>query len=398
MGKERNYKLKFFLAACLVSLVEVKAVDILSSVVNAVSMHQMQKKIEDRDRFGSKIKTVFGPLNISGVLFNVYNMQQVQQRLKNIDVSGAIVYLDKRPKHKLSKFNTLEHALNVLWLVKYFGGDSENMEVKKSLLAEEVAALTKDLSRPVFSQSASVVFQTKSFQDNAHHQECLKKTEISRIIVGYDLTEELVTPGNKEFKLLEQPFPNMCANNIAYNVQLALNLKLVHESYAKSVIKNLRCENGRWYFISRKIAKKFANVQLKLIKKYWCRLDYAVIYHVTNLALKRAWQLQRITEEDMQSCTDLEILQKLIKCNDKTLKRIIAKAGFINKSYRILKNGEGTPDFRPQFEFIGIDPLVYNKHTKECKKLTELDEDFAKRFQQAKKDCQNPPKIQLSIN
>lgn len=345
-----------------------------------------------------EVKTVFGPLKLEGVLLKIYNMPQMQQRLRNIDQSGSVAYWDKRPKFTLPKFNLLEHALNVLWLVKYFGGNSEDKDVNKKLLAEEIAALTKDISKPVFAHAANVVFQTKDFQNSANHQRCLQKTEIARVTSGSDLTEEQITPGNQEFKLLEQPFPDMCANNLAYNVHLALMLKMVDESYVKKIINGLRYENGRWYFTSRKIAKKFANVQLELIKRYWCKVDYAVIYHVSGLVLQRALQLQRITKENMQDYNDQQILEKLAACDDPILKRLIAKAEFINKNYRVLREGEGTPDFRPTFEFVGIDPLVYNKHTKEFKKLTELDKKFAKKFKDTQEYCKNPPKIQLQIN
>ena len=345
-----------------------------------------------------EVTTVFGPLKLEGVFLKIYNTESMQ-RLKNIDRSGSIVYWDKRPKFTLPKFNMLEHALNVLWLVKYFGGSSEDKDSNKKLLAEEIAAFTKDISKPVFAHAAAMVFNTKDshFQDSANHQQCLQKMEISRLISGADLTEEQITSGSQEFKLSEQSYPNMCANNIAYTVHLALMLKMVNEAYVKKIVNSLRYENGRWYFTSRKIAKKFANVQLELMKRYWNRVDYSVLFHITSLILRQALKLKRISKEDMQNCDDQQILKKLADCDDPLLKQLIAKSGFINNSYRVLKVGEGTPDFRPKFDFIGIDPLIYKRQTKEFKKLTELDEDFKKNFENAQRESENPPKIQMDI-
>ncbi len=330
-----------------------------------------------------EVKTIFGPLKLEKEFFKIYNMKHMQ-RLKGVDQSGTPAYWDKIPK-----FSRLDHSLGVLWLVRRFGGD----------IKEQIAAFVHDISHTAFSHVADVVFGIPGYQDTIHEW-FLQQTEIDRLICGLDLTEKDILPENPEFKRLEQPLPDMCADRIDYNIHTALMLKMIKESDVEKIISSLRFDDGlkRWYFTDRKVAKKFAMIPLKLMKALWCSADDAVIYHITSLILKRAFQLQRITKEDMNFCTDQEILDKLAACDDPTIKRLVSKAKFVKKFYRILKEGEGTPDFVPKFKFRGIDPWVYNHHTKKFKRLTELDKKFSKAFEAAKKHCENPPRIQLQIN
>jgi len=334
-----------------------------------------------------EVKTVFGPLKLEGVLFKIYNMEHMQ-RLKSIDQSGITAYWSGVAKFgKLPKFSRLEHSVDVLWLVKSYGGEFK----------EQIAALVHDISHTAFSHVADVVFEVQKYQDTIHEW-FLQQTEIARFISGLDLVEKDIVPENPEFKRLEQPLPDMCADRIAYNIHTALDLKLIDEAGVKEIVSNLRFQDGRWYFTSRKIAKKFAKIPLVLTKEFWGTADNMVIYHISGLILKRALQLQCITKEDMNFGTDQQILDKLAACGDPTITRYIAKAKFIKKAYIALKDGEGTPDFVPKPKFRGIDPWVFNKHTKKFKRLSELDKGFSKEYKRVKELCEAGYKIQLQIN
>ena len=334
-----------------------------------------------------EVKTVFGPITLDGVLFKIYNMEHMQ-RLKGIDQSGTTAYWSGVAKFgKLPKFNRLEHSLDVLWLVKHYGGD----------LKEQIAALMHDISHTAFSHVADVVFGVANYQDTIHEW-FLQQTEIAKLISGLDLVKKDILPENPEFKRLEQPLPDMCADRIAYNIHTAILLKIINDKVAKAIADNLRFEDGKWYFTSRKIAKKFATISLILTEHFWGSADNAVVYHITSLILKRAFLLQRVTSQDMNFGTDQQILDKLNACDDPTIKRYIAKAKFVSKAYRILKDGEGTPDFVPKPKFRGVDPWVYSKHTKKFSRLSDLDKVFANKFKRVKELCANGMKIQLQIN
>ncbi len=334
-----------------------------------------------------EVKTVFGPLLLEPQLLKIYNLQHMQ-RLKGVDQSGATAYWSGVAKFgKLPKISRLEHSVDVLWLVKNYGGD----------LKEQIAALVHDISYTVFSQVADRIFGVKNYQDTIHEW-FLEQTGIANLISNLDLVEKDILPENPEFKRLKQPLPDLCADQIAADLRAALLLKIINTKGIKAIVDKLRFENGKWYFTSRKAAKKFAIIALILAEHFWGSVDNAVICHLTGLILKRAFSLKRITKMDMNFGTDKQILDKLNACDDQTIKRYIAKAKFVKKAYKILKDGEGTPDFVPKPKFRGVDPWVYSRHTRKFSRLSTLDSGFAKQFKRVKEFCAKGVKIQLQIN
>lgn len=334
-----------------------------------------------------EVKTVFGHIKLENELLKIYNMKHMQ-RLLGVDQSGTAVYWSGVTKFgKIPKFSRLEHSLDVLWLVKNFGAD----------IKEQIAALVHDISSTVFSNVADIVFGISGYQDTIHEW-FLQQTEIESLICGLDLVEKDILPENPEFKRLKQPLPDMCADRIAHNIHTALILKLLDENEIKEIINDLRFDDGYWYFTSVKVAKKFAAISLTLTEHFWESADNLVLCHISSLILKKAFDLGRITKEDMNFGIDKQILDKLAVCDDPKIKLYIKNAQNVKKSYRILKEGEGSPDFVPKPKFLGIDPLLYNKHTKKTKRLTEIDKSFLKEFTRVKKLCETGYKIQLQLS
>lgn len=328
-----------------------------------------------------KVKTIFGPLKLENELLKIYNLPHMK-RLKNIDQSGTPAYWNGVPK-----FNRLEHSLDVLWLVRKFGGD----------LKEQIAALTHDISHTVFSHVGDIFFRKPNYQDTIHEW-FLKQTGIHEIISGHDWTEKDILPENPSFTRLEQSLPDMCADRIAYNLRTALVFKMIKEKDISFIISKLHFEDGKWCFTSVKAAKKLANLSLWFTKNFWGSADHTVVYYITAEILKRAKLLQRITDDDVHFGTDQQILDKLSACDDRKISRLIAKAKIPKTAYRILKDGEGTPDFVPKPKFRAIDPWIYYKFSKKFKRLSEVDAKFKKQFDKVKKFCEKGYKIQLNID
>lgn len=329
-----------------------------------------------------EVKTIFGPIKLQDELLRVYNLEHMQ-RLKEIDQSGILAYWNGTPK-----ISRLDHSLDMLWLVLNFGGE----------LKEQIAAFCHDISYTVFSQGADIIFGVANYQDTIHEW-FLTQTKIARIICGYDWVEKDIIPENPVFKRLEQPLPDMCADNIAYNIRTAFVFRMIHQKDIDFIISKLRFdhEKNRWYFASKKAAKKFASLSLALTEHFWGSSDNMVVYFITRKILKRAFLLERITKDDMHFGTDKQILDKLDACDDPEIQRLIGKAKIPKKAYRILEDDEGTPDFVPKPKFKGIDPWVYNQHSKEYKRLSELDKEFAAEFKRIKAFCKKGYKIQLQL-
>jgi HD superfamily phosphohydrolase len=332
-----------------------------------------------------EVKTIFGRIKLQDELLRVYNLEHMQ-RLKGIDQSGTPAYWNGVPK-----FSRLEHSLDVLWLVLNFGGD----------LKEQIAAFCHDISHTVFSHVADIVFGVANYQDTIHEW-FLQQTKIAEIIRGYDWVEKDILPDNPDFKRLEQPLPDMCADRIAYNIHTAFVFRMINQEDIDFIVNKLRFddEKKRWYFTSKKAAKKFASLSLAFTEHFWGSADNMVVYFITSKILKRAFLLERITKDDMHFGTDKQVLDKLDNpeiCDDPEIKRLIGKAKIPKTAYRILEDDEGTPDFVPKPKFRGIDPWVYNQHSQEYKRLSELDQEFAAEFKRIEEFCKKGCKIQLNI-
>lgn len=331
---------------------------------------------------GTDVKTIFGSLKLEGELLKTYNLQHLQ-RLKNLDQSGSPAYWNGTPK-----INRLDNATAMLWLVQKFGGD----------LQEQIAALACDISQPVFSQTADVVFGKANYQDTIHEW-FLQHTMIHEVIMGHDWSEKDIIPENPKFKLLLPQEPNdICAQNIAYILNTALTLKMITEKDVAFISSKLRFEDGKWCFTAAKAAKKIGSLSLALTKGLWGSSDALVVHHITGRILKRTMLLQRITENDIHFGTDQQVLDKLNACDDREITKLIAKAKIPKTAYRILKDGEGTPDFIPKPKFRGVDPWIYNKFSKKFKRLSEADERFKKHFDKVKAFCEKGYKIQLNLD
>jgi len=329
-----------------------------------------------------EVKTIFGSLTLENELLKIYNLQHIQ-RLKSLDQTGSPVYWNGTPK-----ISRLDNGLAMLWLVQKFGGD----------LQEQISALTCDISQTVFSQTADVVFGKANYQESIREW-FLHQTTIHEIISGHDWAEKDIISTNPKFKrLLPQSPDDMCARNIAYILNTSLIFKMITENDVQFIISKLRFEEDKWCFINKKAAKKFASLSLALTKGLLGSSDMLVIYHITSRTLKRAIQLQRITENEVHFGTDKQILDKLNACDDREITRLIAKAKIPKTAYRVLKDGEGTPDFVPKPTFSGIDPWIYNKFSKKFKRLSETDGKFKKQFFKVKEFCAKGYKIQLNID
>jgi HD superfamily phosphohydrolase len=327
-----------------------------------------------------EVKTLFGALTLQEELLKVYQIDQMQ-RLKAIDLSGTAYW------NSAAKFSRLEHSLNKLWLVRHYGGD----------IKEQIAALVSDIAYPAFAQTSDVIFGVKNYPDTIQEW-FLNQTAIAKLMVSLDLAAKDILADNPEFKRLKQPLPDMCADQIAFCMRGAIASKILKPKQIKQILAKIRFEDGKWFFTSRKQAKKFANLTIKLTTDFWGVSDDLVAYHITGLILKRGLQLQRITTQDLNFLTEQQILDKLNASGDPKIKHYIAKAKFIKKTYRILKDGEGTPDFVPKPKFLAIDPWVYNKHTQKFTRLSKLDKEFATKFEKTKEWCAKGFKIQLQIN
>lgn len=328
----------------------------------------------------STMQTVFGELRISDELEKIYNLPKMQ-RLKNLQQFGSLSYWSK-----IKGFSRLEYSGDVLFLLMKFGAS----------FREQIAGLVHNISEPVFSQTSDVVFGRKNYNQSIYAS-YLSQCGIDIYLRKNDWEEKDILPDDPDFKRLNQPYPEMCALNIAFYIRAGIKFGMIKQKDVTDILSNLRYDDqkNQWFFVKKAAARKLANIALVFSEHVFCGNDNRVLNYVTGLVLKRALELKRITKEDLNFGTDKEILKKINECDDLKLKKLLAKAKYIKKAYRVLDGHESSPDFVPKDKFKGIDPWVYNRHLKVYKRLSELDEEFVDEYKRIKLLCEKGAKIQL---
>ena len=299
----------------------------------------------------------------------------VMQRLKHIDQSGGARYFGV----KLPPFSRYEHSIGVYAVLK-----------KANISKDElVAGLLHDASHTVFSHVGDYIwtddvnkYTNESYQDKVH-LDYLHKGKMDKILKSIGMTLKDADAKNENYKALEQPLPDMCADRIQYNIHTGVIMKMISENDAREIMHDLEFQNGKWFFNNKDIAKKFANLSLFFTQNFWgAKWNTTMNIHLAN-ALKRALKLKIITHKDLFS-TDKVVLDKLLSSSDDAIKLNLQQC---EKPFDKMKNIEYRSEkFYPKFR--GIDPLVKLKNGK-LVRLTELDAMFKNYYNEIKQWCKN---------
>src|SRR3989338_3106662 len=240
----------------------------------------------------STVQTVFGDLQISAELEKIYNLPKMQ-RLKNLQQFGSLSYWSK-----IKGFSRLEHSVDVLFLLIRFGAP----------LREQIAGLVHNISEPVFSQTSDVVFGKKNYNQSIY-ESYLAQCGIDIYLRKNDWEAKDILPDDPDFKRLNQPYPEMCALNIAFYLRAGIKFGMIKQKDVEHILSNLRYDDQkrRWFFVKKAAARKLAHIALVFSEHVFCENDNRVLNYVTGLVLKRALELKRITKEDLSFATDEEI-------------------------------------------------------------------------------------------
>ena len=300
----------------------------------------------------------------------------VMKRLKDIDQSGAARYFGP----KLPKFSRYDHSIGVWALLKKTGAD----------LKEQIAGLLHDTSHTVFSHIGDHIFAKnandftqRSYQDTIH-MAFLKKNKLINIVSAFGLTPEDLDPEKKEYKRLEQPLPDMCADRIQYNIHTGLLLGVISKEDAKAIFDNIKFENGKWFFTDKDLAKKFAKLSVYFTQNFWgSKWNVSLDIHFAN-ALKRAIKLKLVLISDL-FLTDNVIMTRLLKNQDRILQLNIYQCKhplekIPGKKYKSIF-------FKPKFR--GIDPLMRVEGSNKLVRLTSIDVMFKHYYDSVKEWCYN---------
>lgn len=308
------------------------------------------------------INTVFGKVDEKNPAILELIKSDTMQRLKYIDQSGPNAYFIAN----FPKYSRYDHSIGVYALLKKYNLSSR----------EQIAGLLHDASHTVFSHIADIVFQsgqnrTESYQDNIHDW-YLKSMHVDNILQKYNLEISDISPKNPEFLGLEQPYPDMNADRIEYNLHTALILGDLNNQEVNEILESLQFKKNKWYFTNINNAKKFAKLSTYYTTSFWSSGRNCAIYAVTSAIIKYSINNNIITKNDMHFGKDEEVVAKINNSTDPT---IIALCKILqNIDAHFTTNSKNDIHVFVPVKMRGIDPLVLKNG--ELRRLSELSFDF----------------------
>ncbi|MEK6981539.1 MAG: HD domain-containing protein [Candidatus Micrarchaeota archaeon] len=287
------------------------------------------------------------------------------QRLKKISQYG----LPKKYYH-LQGYSRYEHSIGVMLLLRKLGAE----------IQEQTAGLIHDVSHTAFSHIADWAIGDplkEGYQDSIHEKVILR-TKISSILKKYGFNPRKMA-NLENFKLLEQPKGELCADRIDYALR---EIYYEHsKETAKECFDNLIVHDGAIVFSSKETATKFAYLFSKCHREHWGGPESTIRYYLMSECLKRALNEKIITLEDLDQ-DDEYVLEKLKSSGNRHILKFLQTLK--NKiNYKV--NLE-TPQLKLRKKFRYIDPKYLEEgklktlsqtdstYKEFLKKETEIDE------------------------
>lgn len=300
---------------------------------------------------------LYGTVEITEPVLLSLMDSSAMQRLRGISQHGITAILGITPP-----FSRFDHSLGAMLLVRRFGASVE----------EQIAALLHDVSHTAFSHVIDFVFDDHSGQ--SYHEEkkdeFVENSDIPEVLSRHDLDwHEFMDERN--FPLLEQPSPALCADRLDYFLRDLEFLGLAGPDEIQTAINSLVERNGRIVVTNRAVARWLAYTFIETDRKSWSNFREVGLYQVTANCIKRAIELRFLGETDLWG-SDAALWEKLRTADDPVIKRLIR---LLSPGTRFVWDASN-PEFRVSTKVRSIDPPVACGDT--FAPLSELDPDFAR--------------------
>lgn len=262
---------------------------------------------------------VYGKIKITEpMILDLIKTPEIQ-RLKNIEQGGySPLYHNVRkipPSRTVHK--RFEHSLGVFILLKKFNVSPE----------EQIAGLIHDISHGTFSHSIDYIFGKGKTQDHGDKifNKFFKQSKIPGILKRYGFQPSRFL-NKKNFPVLENDLPDLCADRIDYILMLMVTFKEADKKTALLFFKNLQIINNKWVFKNYYLAKKFAQLFLRINRIYLSDLKSVAMHNTIANLLKYAIDKKYIIKKDIFT-TDAKVISKIKKYlkKDQKLKELFIR-------------------------------------------------------------------------
>lgn len=228
------------------------------------------------------------------------------QRLKNISLGS---YYPAYPDvaHKANRF---EHSVGVFYLLNKFN----------ATLEEQIAGLIHDVSHSAFSHTIDYILNEdknlsyrQTHQDNIHN-EFILNSDICEILNKYNIDINLVLNGT--FQLLDNEYPNLCADRIDNGLRCALNIENYDYKNIRKILEGLTVYNNSFVFKNVESAQIFYDLFQYGNEYYWANEKSAVMFFLNKQLFKHALNKGYLSKDDFYKCNDKEVIEKIEKYKD----------------------------------------------------------------------------------
>lgn len=326
------------------------------------------------------LETIFGTIAVTEpVLIELLN-HKCMTRIKDIDQHGVLTYFENYPT-----FNRYDHCIGVFGLLHKFNCP----------LTEQIAGLLHDASHTVFSHLADHFFKTgnmDAYQDGIHDW-FLEKMGLETVLKKYGYAIADIMPEQEHFTGLEQDLPFMCADRIEYNLHTGLAFGRITQDELKTIVGDLRFEDGTWFFVNQASARKLADLSLYFTENFWSAPVNTVLQYWLVSALRQAVARELVSFDQIHFGIDKTVLDILDASTDKHIQEMLTKCRNAAQYYEVV-SGTTPYDLVDYPKCRGINVLVKNT-SGELVHLAELDQKFKDEYNRVKRFTQRGNKIRF---
>lgn len=299
---------------------------------------------------------IYGSFEINEeILIELLNSAPVQ-RLKNIAQYGV-----PDEYYMFKNYSRYEHSVGVMLLVRRLGASVE----------EQIAGLLHDVSHTAFSHVVDWVLGSGEREDHQDkiHNEVFVKSSLPGIIEKYGFDWKKISD-YKNFALVEQPTPRLCADRIDYALREFKDWAapgIVNECVDSFVVRG-----SRIVFSSKPVARKFADAFMKCQMEHWGGAQAALRYTLLSSALKIAIEKNIVKMTDFLK-DDRFIMEKVRRSDDAGINEYLSMLA--SKKLSIVESPKN-PQYILKKKFRFVDP-DYSENNR-ILTLSKTDSDFAK--------------------
>lgn len=301
---------------------------------------------------------IYGKVYIEEPVIQEVLMSKPVQRLQGLKQCGVTYY--RQADLDTTRF---DHSVGVMALLQSWDASVE----------EQLAGLLHDVNHLAFSHVADILFGDVHGQEFAEQfqRQVIMESEIPDILRRYGIDPELMVEF-KQFALLEQPLPDVCADRFDYGLRDCVTSGSMTLEQAHEILDDVHVTDQPLItFNTPAVAKLFAvKFREENARHYTHPLDMT-LYKVFSEALRVALDKKIMTMKDF-FLTDEEVWQKLQTCGVPEIVEVTEKIPHLN----IQVVAEDQPyDYHVKSKIRLIDPWVVAGD--DVVRLSELDGGFA---------------------